>query len=124
MSIHRSSRYEAIHDEQWNQYATPPSDVRDASWWRQYAPKWRNRVGLPRLVADAAAGEAAGLLRSINPGLFRSDPDMLALLRAAQDAVSAFSTAMGQESWRRFQGDERSVHVDGAQANHPEGMTT
>lgn len=104
MSIHRSARYEEIHDTTWDQFVNPPEEERDAHWWRQYAPKWRNRVGLPRLVADAASGEASGLLQSINPGLFRNDPGMLALLRDAQAAVSAFSTAMGQDSWQRFDG--------------------
>lgn len=104
MAIHRTARYQDIHDKTWDQFMTPPEDERDAHWWSKYAPKWRNRVGLPRLVADAASGEAAGLLRSINPGLFRSDPEMLALLRDAQEAVSAFSNALGRDSWHRFQG--------------------
>lgn len=104
MTISRSSRYEEIHDKTWDQFITPPDDVRDQHWWKKYAPMWRNRVGLPRLVADAASGEAAGLLRSVNPGLFRNDPELLELLRAAQDATSEFSAAMGRESWRRFQG--------------------
>lgn len=107
MTINRSARYNQIHDEVWDQYITKPEDPRDHEWWKHIAPRWRNRVGFPRLVADQVSGEAAGLLRSINPGLFRNDPDMLELLRAAQEAAQEFSNAMGRDSWRRFQGDEK-----------------
>ncbi|WP_420112738.1 hypothetical protein [Pseudactinotalea sp.] len=105
MSIKRSTRYEQIHDEVWDQYVTKPDNLRDMYWWLEVAPKWRNRVGIPRLVANQASSEAVELLRSINPGMFRNDPDMLKLLRTAQEATQAFSNALGADSWRRFQGD-------------------
>ncbi|RBO72831.1 hypothetical protein [Microbacterium sp. H6] len=105
MSINRSSRYEEIHDKTHEQFFTQPQNPTEAHWWKKYAPMWRNRVGLARLTADAASGEAAGLLRSINPGLFRTDPETLQLLREAQEAATAFSAAMERESWRRFKGE-------------------
>ena len=55
MSINLSSRYQEIHDRVWDQYMTPPENERDEHWWRKYAPKWRNRVGLDGLLHAWAA---------------------------------------------------------------------
>lgn len=114
MTIGRSKRYEEIHEKTHELFYIAPEREFDRHWWKEYAPKWRNRVGLPRLVADAASGEASGLLRSINPGLFRNEPALLKLLRAAQDAASEFSAAIGKDSWRRFEAkrDEEAIGDD------------
>ena len=106
MSINRSSRYQEIHDRVWDQYMTPPENDRDEHWWRKYAPKWRNRVGLPRLVAEEAVLEASSLLRSLNPGLFRNDPDMQLLFGAALNAAEEFARELARQNWERFEGKE------------------
>ncbi|WP_217181566.1 hypothetical protein [Streptomyces sp. AC495_CC817] len=105
MTINRSPRYEVIRDEVRDQYVTPPADESDVYWFKEIAPQWRNRVGIPRLVADQASEEAAGLLRSINAGMFRNEPELLELLHDARESVEAFATALGRDSWRRFQGE-------------------
>lgn len=107
MSISRSKLYDQIHDETYEAYSRLPVEGEhpmETKWRKTYGAKWRNRVGIPRLVADSAASAALALLRSINPGLFRNDPEMLERLRAAQDAAQEFAVELGRENWRRFEG--------------------
>ena len=115
MAINRSVRFEQIRDETFDQYVSPPKDERNRYWFTHYAPMWRNRVGIARLTADAASLEAVSLLRSINPGLFRNDPETLALLHTAQEAAAELATAMARDSWRRFQaGDPKKRNREDA----------
>jgi hypothetical protein len=104
MSINRSKRYNEIHDETWDQYRTPPADVRDSGWWKKIAPKWRNRVGMPRLVAENALFEASGVVRSINRGLFRSDPETDERFVALCNELQEFAADFARENWNRFEG--------------------
>lgn len=104
MTISRSARFMKLRDEITSEYKTPPADPRDLYWWKNFAPKWRNRVGLPRLTAERAFSEAAGLLRSVNSGIFRNDPEMEKLFAVALNGVKELSQEFGRQNWERFEG--------------------
>lgn len=108
MSINRSKRYNEIHDETWDQYRTPPAGQRDWHWWRKVAPKWRNRVGMPRLVAENALFEASAVVQSINPGLFRNDYETLMRFHRLRAELQEFSADFARQNWERFKGEEQS----------------
>jgi hypothetical protein len=99
-----SKRYNELRDEVVTQYMLEPPESGSRYWWHHYAPLWRNRVGIPRLAAEVAVMEAAGLLRSINLSTFRNDPDLWNKLIDARDAVSELSQAVGADNWDRFKG--------------------
>ncbi|MDR6868956.1 hypothetical protein J2Y69_003582 [Microbacterium resistens] len=105
MTINRSKAYDRIHDETWEQYKPSDGAIRasEEHWLKVYAPKWRNRVGMPRLIAEGALSEVSGLLRSINPSLFRSDEDLLARFYRLRDEVTEFSSDFSRENWRRYE---------------------
>ena len=105
MTINRSTRYEQIHNQVVESYVTPPTEPLELSWFKRYAPKWRNRVGVPRLVAEQVFSEASGNLRSVNPGIFRNDPEMYRLFGAAINAVEELSQEFARQNWRRFEGN-------------------
>ena len=96
MSINRTTAYEKLR-------AAEAEQLNDLTW--TYAPRWRSRVGLPRLTAGAAALEADGLLRSINPSTFRNQPEIREQLERAREVVSELARAIAQDNWRRFEGD-------------------
>lgn len=108
MTLHRSKAYDRIHDETWEQYKPNVEELRgreyDRHWLKVFAPKWRNRVGMPRLIAEAVLAEASGLVRSINPGLFRNDYDTLMRFHSLRDQLSEFHVDFARENWRRFEG--------------------
>lgn len=99
-----SRRYDELRKELVAQYVAGDVGAGSEHWLKHYAPKWRNRVGIPRLAAEAAIIEAIGLLGSIHPATFRSDPDLLNKLLDARDAVSELSEALGVDNWERFEG--------------------
>lgn len=101
--MNKSKRYLELRSEVITQYVEPPAGDSRQRWWKKYAPKWRNRVGIPRLTAENALLEASGLLRSINPSMFRNDPDLWNKLLDARDAVNELSQAVGVDNWRRFE---------------------
>lgn len=98
MSINRSTAYEKLREAEAEQ-------LNDATW--SYAPRWRSRVGLPRLTAGAAALEAGGLLRSINTSTYRNQPEIREQLERAREAASELARAIAQDNWRRFEGEQR-----------------
>lgn len=106
--MNTSSRYNAIRDEVVEQFQSPPTNPNEATWWQKFAPRWRNRVGIPRLTAENVAIEASGLLRSIHPATFRNDPELTQKLAAAVNAVTDLSLTLGQDNWQRFEGGDRS----------------
>ena len=108
MSLTRTRLFNEIHDKVYGEYSRTDAEGEsypETHWRRTYGARWRNRVGIPRLVAEEAMHGASGLVRSINPGLFRNDPDTLALLRAAQAATDELATQLGRQNWRRFNGE-------------------
>lgn len=107
MTINRSRLYEKLADETFDEYMVEPTHPRTRYWFKKIAPKWRNRVGLPRLTAERAFFEAAGLLRSVNPGLFRNESEeMKRLYGAAVNAAQELAGEFSRENWQRFEGKE------------------
>lgn len=109
MTIHRSSRYAEIADRVIETYVMPPTNEREVRWFKEYAPAWRNRVGIPRLTAEDVFVEASSLLRSVNPGIFRNDPEMQLLFEAAVNAVEELSQEFGRQNWKRFEGEQEGA---------------
>lgn len=70
-------------------------------------PRWKGgrailrRIGAPRMAASAVAFHALGLLRMINRGTYRNDPEVDRLLREARAAVSALTVAASRVNWER-----------------------
>lgn len=94
---YRTAEYEAIEKKTREEYS-------DGSW--PAAKRWRNRVGFPRLIAESAVYLALHLLRDVNAGIFRGDPEKRALLEEARDATAKLCQELGRENWRRFQGQK------------------
>ena len=107
MTSNRSRRYDEIAAETTGDYKKSPTDPKWTEWDRRIAPKWRNRVGLPRLVAENVLFECLGLLRSINRGVFRGDPEGAARYDRALDALDDLVTVFARTNWRRFDGQGR-----------------
>lgn len=91
----QSTRYRQLKDETATAYYDP-------RW--TYARRWRARVGLPRLTAEAAATEASSLLRSINLSTHRNEPELRELLEDAREAASEYAVAAARANWARFEG--------------------
>lgn len=102
--MNTSKRYDELRDKTVTDFTIAPTDPGDNHWWQKYAPKWRRRVGIPRLTAESAIAEADGLLGSISLGIFRNDPEMLDKLLDARNAVRELSRAISLENWERFGG--------------------
>lgn len=100
-------RYEEISRETRRGYGreSQPDDHPSEAVWRTkgYGAQWRNRVGFPRLTANAAASEAAYLLRKIPLSAFRTDPEVAKLVRAAREAADALNIALSQSNWLLLQ---------------------
>lgn len=71
------------------------------------AKRWLARVGHPRLTAENAAAEAAGLLYSIHRGIHRNEPELENLLYDARKAAREYNVALMRDNWRRFEGRPR-----------------
>ncbi len=96
MTKERTTAYRRIEGEVARQYG-------DTTRWHA-AKRWLARVGLARLVADDAAGQARGLLTSINLNIHSNEPELHDLLVAAREAADAYATALWQNHWDRFEG--------------------
>lgn len=105
----RSPRYVELEERVKSQFWVRPADDRELHWWNWIAPKWRNRVGLPRLVAEEAFFEALSTVRSVNRGVFRNDPEGRERFDAAVAALDELAGEFARENWRRFQGGERDA---------------
>jgi hypothetical protein len=99
MTMHRSDRFKEIAEQTEREYTKVPTE----SWFRSIAPKWRNRVGLPRLIAENVTIDAIGTFRSINRGIFR-DPGERERYDRALEALTEFSVEFSRENWCRFEG--------------------
>lgn len=105
---YRTETFKRIADRVTTEYTEVPKDNWSRYWFKHHAPKWRNRVGMPRLIAQEALSEASGLLRSINGGVFRNDPEMREQLREAIVAVNAITMSLHRDNWRRFEGGPKA----------------
>lgn len=90
---YRTDSYNRLRNEIDSQLSNP-------GW--SYAPQWRNRVGVPRMTAESALLEASALIRSINMGTFRNDPEGRERVLEASEAVSEAAQTVVRENWRRF----------------------
>lgn len=109
---YRTDRFKEIAERTERDYRHPDPV---GGWFKNIAPKWRNRVGMPRLIAENATVDAIGTFRSINRGIFR-DPAERERYDRALEALQEFSVEFAQENWRRFNSPPRSegrVDVDG-----------
>ncbi|QOC24817.1 hypothetical protein IC744_16270 [Microbacterium hominis] len=116
MSRYRTDRYRQIAKQTEADYNSHAGDVRTGGWFQLYAPKWRNRVGMPRLIAESVTVDALGSFRSINRGIFR-DRDERARYDRALSALEEFSVEFAAENWRRFEQPSRrrlTDHMDGS----------
>lgn len=95
MARKRSEAYKRIRDR-------VASDLYDKSW-KPWGARWRNRVGLPRMTAEAVAAEADTLLHDINMSTHRGDPGLEGLLEAARVAVNDYYGAVVRDNWDRVQ---------------------
>lgn len=95
MSINRTPAYEKLRAELAEQ-------LNDPAW--SYAPRWRKRVGLPRMTAETVALEADGLLHSISLSTFRNQSEIREQLQRAREAVCVLTDAIAKDNWRRFEG--------------------
>jgi hypothetical protein len=103
----RSRRYDEIAAETVNDYSKKvPTDPKWTEWDRRIAPKWRSRVGLPRLIAESVMFECLGLLRSINRGIFRNDPEGAAKYDRALACLDDLAGSFARTNWRRFDGQD------------------
>lgn len=96
MTKSRTFAYRRIEEEVARRY-------RDTTRWPA-AKRWLARVGLARLAADDAAGDARGLLSSINLNIHSNEPELHDLLVAAREAADAYATALWKSHLDRFEG--------------------
>lgn len=101
---YKSKTFQEIEERVTKDYTVPPQHPMTMHWFKKIAPKWRNRVGLPRLIAESAMFEALGLLRSINRGIFRNDPEMREQYDVAMEALDDLAAEFSRQNWRRFEG--------------------
>lgn len=95
MARQRSDAYMAIRDERATDLAS-----RD---WKPWGPRWRARVGLTRMTAEAVAGRADTLLRDINLSTHRDDPHLQQLLEEARAATQAYYYELIRDNWDRLE---------------------
>lgn len=103
--INRSKLYMDIHDQQhefYGSYSPPEESEHEREWRATYGAQWRNRVGLPRLVAQEVLREASGLVGSINAGIFRNEPEFDDRLREVRALLYDLYVDVSRENWRRF----------------------
>lgn len=103
--MQRSEAFKRVAEQVVTDYVTPPKNRMLTPWFKKFAPKWRNRVGIPRLTAEAALFESLGLLRSINRGVFRGDEEMQERYDNAITALDELATEFASQNWRRFEGE-------------------
>ena len=101
MTQWRSAAYQAVKDKVAQEY-------RPGSAWPA-ARRWLSRVGLVRLTATGAAGDALSLLRSINRSTYRNEPEIAELLDVAREAMTELYQAQVDADWQRFNGTKRKA---------------
>lgn len=103
----QSKRYIQIRQETERTYGREmqPDDHPSVKEWRErgYGAQWRNRVGMPRLTAAAAAAEASSLLDSINAATFRNDAKAAQLLDEARLLARLLNVYLAQTNWALLQ---------------------
>lgn len=104
--MQRSEAFKRIAEQTITEYVNPPTNRWSKHWFKNIAPKWRNRVGIPRLTAESALFESLGLLRSINRGVFHGDEEMQDLYDGALSTLDALTTEFARQNWRRFSGEK------------------
>lgn len=105
MAQHKSRMYQKIEQDVINDYTVRPTSKTSSYWFDKVAPKWRNRVGLPKLVAEQALIEADSLVRSVNRNVYRGDPEMREKHDAAVEALNELTTTFMRKNWERFENE-------------------
>ena len=84
-------------------YTVRPASKISSYWFDKAAPRWRSRVGLPKLVAEQALIEADSLVRSVNRNVYRGDPETREKHDAAMEALNELTTTFMRKNWERFE---------------------
>ncbi len=105
MAQHKSRLYQKIEQDVINDYTVRPTSEISSYWFDKVAPRWRNRVGLPKLVAAQALIEADSLVRSVNRNVYRRDPEMREKHDAAMEALNELTTTFMRKNWERFENE-------------------
>lgn len=95
MDRHRSEAYQRIRDR-------VAADLHSRAW-NPWGARWRNRVGLTRMTAEAVAYESYSLLRDIDMNTHRSNPELKRLLEDARAAVGDYWGAVLRDNWDRLE---------------------
>ena len=105
MAQHKSRMYRKIEQDVVNDYTVRPDSKISSYWFDKVAPRWRSRVGLPKLVAEQALIEADSLVRSVNRNVYRGDPEMREKHDAAMEALNELTTTFIRKNWERFENE-------------------
>lgn len=105
MAQHKSRMYQEVEQRVVNDYTVRPASKISSYWFDKVAPRWRSRVGLPKLVAEQALIEADSLVRSINRNVYRGDPEMREKHDAAMEALNELTTTFIRKNWERFENE-------------------
>lgn len=116
---YRSERFKQIAAQVEDDYLGAPDR---GAWYRRIAPRWRHRVGIPRLIAENATLDVIGTFRSINRGLFR-DPAERERYDRAVAALNEFSVEFSRENWRRFNGEPKPSSDEAARPAEPSSQS-
>lgn len=101
--MHRSTLYDQIAERVRTEYTVPPTAAWSRHWFNNIAPRWRARVGIPRLTAEVALIEASALVRSINRRVFPAGTAQREAYDTALDAIAEVAALVARENWRRFE---------------------
>lgn len=105
MAQHKSRMYQKIEQDVINDYTVRPTSKISSYWFDKVAPRWRTRVGLPKLVAEQALIEADSLVRSVNRNVYRGDPETREKHDAAVAALDELTTTFMRKNWERFENE-------------------
>lgn len=105
MAQHKSRMYKKIEQDVINDYTVRPTSKISSYWFDKVAPRWRSRVGLPKLVVEQALIEADSLVRSVNRNVYRGDPEMREKHDAAMVALNELTTTFVRKNWERFENE-------------------